>query len=84
MNCPICTEKLMSNKKHGIESNYCPQCNEVWPTIYLIKKTIHKVFESSHKSNNFITSNGHIYSKTNDHRLIDDKKRLRELLYSLE
>ena len=84
MNCPICNENMFSNKKYGIKSNYCPQCNEVWPTINTVKRSIQKVFINSSKTNKSFNSNGHIYNRTNDHKLMDDKKRLKELLYSLE
>jgi Zn-finger nucleic acid-binding protein len=84
MNCPICNENMFSSKKYDIETEYCPQCNEIWPTMNTNKRTIHKVFVHSQKISNGFISNGHIYNKTNDHKLMDDRKRKKELLFSLE
>ena len=83
MNCPICNGDMLVSKKHGIETKYCPQCNEIWPAKRLRIKLNQKVILSNTRNSGSI-SERHIYNKTNDHDLMDDNKRKKEMLYFLE
>jgi Zn-finger nucleic acid-binding protein len=81
MNCPICNSKTLLSVKHGTESVYCPECNEVWSTKRIYKSSIYKSVLSSHTNNGGYISDSHIYNKTNDHKFIDDSKRKKELYH---
>jgi Zn-finger nucleic acid-binding protein len=80
MNCPICNGNMLLSEKQGVETEYCPQCNEIWPKKRINKKSIQRPVSFNRPNNDGYISDNHIYNKTNDHKLIDDKRRKRELL----
>jgi Zn-finger nucleic acid-binding protein len=84
MNCPICDCIMILYKKQGIEEKYCPQCNEIWPSKRFDKKMAQKTFTSNQPIVLGYNPKNHIYNKTNNHDLMDDKKRNKDFLFANE
>jgi Zn-finger nucleic acid-binding protein len=84
MKCPICNSKTLLSVKYGAKSVYCPECNEVWSTNQSHKNSENVLIFSNHTDYKGYNPKNHIYSRTNNHELMDDKKRNKELLFLIE
>lgn len=84
MNCPICNNAMLLYKKNGIKSEYCPQCNEIWPSKSFNKITTRRAISIEDRYNKGYNPMNHIYSRTNNHVFMDDKKRNKVLLFYIE
>jgi Zn-finger nucleic acid-binding protein len=71
MNCPVCNCKVLLSVKHGVDSVYCPECNEVWSTKRRHKNfTKGSISKCALKNKSFVPEN-HISKNTNDHKIMD-------------
>lgn len=84
MNCPICNSIMTEYKKYGTEKEYCPQCNEIWPLKRSNKQVEQRLSSSINPFFKGYNPKNHIYCKTNNHQFLDDRKRYKELLFSLD
>jgi Zn-finger nucleic acid-binding protein len=84
MNCPICNSIMHLSKKRDIEEKYCQQCNEFWPSKRSNKQTVQSSIFLNQLNNEGYNQRNHIYSRTNNHEFMDDKKRNKELLFLIE